>query len=229
MQPVIHSRFIENYVEPIISHPVTQVAFQMVKEVVKIVAVKIFLDLANQQIQKKLTYSTKWQVAIVHIVVTAPMIEELIFRGILLNGVRLLEKGVHFFILRREPTDQEERIEQIVRIHFSAFLFAAIHLMNPYSPGVLLMQFVCTYIDGAAYGYLNEKYHSLAPSILGHGLNNIFAVAGDAYPELKGLFTVGYIANKITVYILSGCLEGLITYDQDEISKKDEIELALVN
>lgn len=198
--------FIDNYVNPVIFHPVSQRTFRIAVEVVKILAVKIFLEVVSQQLQKRGTYSAKWQFSIVHIIVTGPLIEELLFRGIILKGSHLLQIGILRFIFKYEPNDREKHILQITRVQLSALAFSAVHLTNPYSRSILIAQCISTYVDGIAYGYLHEKYQSIAPSFLFHGLNNALAIAAEFYPELGHVCVVAYCVNKIVPYIFAGLL-----------------------
>jgi membrane protease YdiL (CAAX protease family) len=78
-------------------------------------------------------------------ILIAPVMEELLFRGIILRG----------FLARYRPG---------TAIAVSALLFALVHL-NPY-------QFVAALITGVIFGWLFVRTGSLRPCIIGHGLYN---------------------------------------------------------
>lgn len=102
---------------------------------------KIFLEFANQ----------KGVFSFLAIVIAAPIIEELIFRGIILNG--LLQK-----------------YSQVKSIILSSVLFGIVHL-NPW-------QFVSATIIGIFSGWVYYRTKKLSLSILIHLVNNLIAFLG---------------------------------------------------
>lgn len=94
------------------------------------------------------------------VVVAAPILEELIFRGIILDG-----------LLRRYTP--------LKAILMSAFLFGVVHL-NPW-------QFITAMILGTFAGWLYYKTKNLTLPILMHATNNFFAFMSIYYYDQKGL------------------------------------------
>ena len=101
--------------------------------------------------------------AIITIVVIGPVMEELLFRGIILRG----------FLARYKP---------VTAIIVSSLLFGLLHL-NPY-------QFVAAMILGVIFAWLVLRTGSLWPSVFGHVLYNGYLVV--AYPRLLGTIQPGY-------------------------------------
>ena len=83
--------------------------------------------------------------AIMKVVVIAPIIEELIFRGIIMHG-----------LMRNYP--------KAVAIFFSGLLFALFHL-NPW-------QFPATFILGMLLGWIMIRTRNIFACIAGHAINN---------------------------------------------------------
>lgn len=315
--------FVENYIEPVIHHRAFQTVFKLTVEVVKIIAVKIFLECLTTQFLSRSARISKRE--IYQTVIFDPLVEEIFFRLVILQGIHFIQNKLNDFGLKEKqseegvgrfahlhiqlssnifeashqnassdkfviniyppiteeilyrgylkviclvndciklvfnrmhvvstifvdegaerdsfvfsvnlPLEQEliyrvmkkgfelmnisshesakeltekekrERIQQIFRIHLSALIFAAVHLSNPHSTkGRALMQFVWTYFGGVTYGYLSEKYHSLAPGILAHGFNNSFSIAARIYsPDLQPYFILAFFVNRMVFYIL---------------------------
>jgi uncharacterized protein len=90
-----------------------------------------------------------WTGAFIKVVVVAPVVEELIFRGVIMQG-----------FMRNYP--------KILAILFSALLFALFHL-NPW-------QFPATFILGLLLGWLMVRTHSILLCILTHALNNLIVL-----------------------------------------------------
>lgn len=205
---------LEPYVKSIANaHPVIRFPIQATIELVKIVAATAFLELLSQALFKKGSYSKQWKAPIFFITVTAPFVEEFIFRGIVLRGIHVLGKGAKCVILRRELTENEVLIGQIVRIQISAILFAAVHLFNPYPRNVLIKQFVGAYVYGNLLGYLSEKYQTLSVAILAHGMNNSLVIAMEVYPKFGLLFRAALIVNQLSVITL--VFQDFITLEED--------------
>src|ERR1700761_9359282 len=81
--------FQKNYIAPIVNHRLSQSAYQVISEVVKIIAAKIFLDFLSKVVIGEVSPVLRdriWPVLIL-----APVIEEIIFRGILLKGIKLIQ------------------------------------------------------------------------------------------------------------------------------------------
>jgi membrane protease YdiL (CAAX protease family) len=200
---VNHIHFIENYIDPVIHHPVSQLAFRMVVEVVKIVAAKVFLEFLGKQFLNQVAKITPREIHIM--TVFAPVVEEIIFRGVLLRGIQLTQKAWNWNDNRNDLTDEEEATQLKFRVRASALIFAAAHLMNPHKNIYsALIQFTWTFIGGLTYGYLSEKYKTLSVGILAHGLNNSLAVAASIYPaHLVPAFLLAVFINKLGAYVLA--------------------------
>jgi hypothetical protein len=124
---------------------------------------KIFLEFANQN----------GVFSFIAIVIAAPIIEELIFRGIILNGLL-------------------QRYSPIKSIILSSILFGIVHL-NPW-------QFISALIIGVFSGWVYYRTRKISLSILIHLVNNLVAFVGmyfmdaetmmnESLTELYGGFT----------------------------------------
>lgn len=102
---------------------------------------KIFLEFAGQN----------GVCSFIAIVIAAPVIEELIFRGIILHGLL-------------------QRYSPIKSIIISSVLFGIVHL-NPW-------QFISALIIGAFSGWVYYRTSKLTLSIIIHSINNLFAFIG---------------------------------------------------
>jgi membrane protease YdiL (CAAX protease family) len=92
--------------------------------------------------------------ALLKVVVIAPIIEELIFRGIIMHG-----------FMRNYPP--------LVAIFFSGLLFALFHL-NPW-------QFPATFILGCLLGWIMIITKNIAACIAGHAINNLLVLLSIEY------------------------------------------------
>lgn len=86
-----------------------------------------------------------WGGALIKVVIIAPIVEELIFRGVIMNG-----------FMRNYP--------KFLAIFFSALLFALFHL-NPW-------QLPATFVLGLLLGWLMVRTHNILLCIIGHAINN---------------------------------------------------------
>lgn len=148
--------------------------------------------------------------------INPPLMEEVLCRGYVKATYFMTEWAKFIFcrtnayskdVQKKQMTEEEKRdqIQQVFRIHLSALIFAAAHLSNPHpNKTSALIQFTWTYIGGIIYGYMCEKYHSLAPGILAHGFNNGLALARKAYsPLIAPYLLLGQLVSRISFYILS--------------------------
>jgi uncharacterized protein len=108
----------------------------------------MFLELANQ----------KGIFPFIAVVIAAPVLEELIFRGIILDG-----------LLRR--------YSPLKSILFSSLLFGLVHL-NPW-------QFVSALLIGLFSGWVFYRTGKLFLSVLIHFVNNLFAYAGMYFSDTE--------------------------------------------
>ena len=207
MNPLYRSQFVENftenYVEPVIYHPICQWAFRITLELVKIFAVKFFLDYLSGDISQGT--SEEMTRKIYRAVIIAPLVEEIVFRGFVVVGIKAMQSMYNAGLLKCEPTEEDKRVQQIFRIHLSAFLFAAIHLNNLHKtvPRALI-QFVEAYIAGLSLGYLSEKYQTLSATILSHGIHNALCIPIETLPSKHAhVFLLALVIYEIGVYILA--------------------------
>jgi hypothetical protein len=279
--------FVNNYIKPLI--PLIKGCMTIQVEIVKIVAAKIFLEYLSQHY---LSHSSKFTPKEAYrSVVLAPLMEEIIFRLVVLQFIHVMQNVLnefdsndssaegdeqnkpsfcvhlrsHFFadpapqdpksdkfVINLYPpviaeclcqafvraiywpqkkwnqywgnelTVEEEKVQlqQIFRIHVSTFIFAAAHLSNPHtSKASVITQCVWSYFGGVTYGYLIEKYDSLAPSILAHGFNNSLVVAARIYSEFAPYLLLALLANRLACYLL-----GTTSIDKAIISRVAQIQ-----
>ncbi len=132
-------------------------------------------------------------------VVVVPILEEIIFRGVVLRAIQLCQKAL--------INEEEERTQRVFRVHLSALIFAAAHLGNPHeNVSSALIQFTWAYIAGVTFGYVSEKYQTLSISILAHGLHNglfVAATSGLYSANSNPIFIVALIVNQIAVYTIA--------------------------
>jgi len=160
---------------------------------------KIFLEFANQN----------GIFSFIAIVIAAPIIEELIFRGIILNGLL-------------------QRYSPVKSIIISSVLFGIVHL-NPW-------QFISAFIIGLFSGWVYYRTGKLTLSILIHFVNNLFAFVGmyfmntetmmnESLTELYGglsnliLITVGAITVSIIGVLLLRKEFDSLKIDNDSTSR----------
>ena len=125
------------------------------------------------------------------VAIAAPILEELIFRGVILKG----------FLKRYNPTKA---------IIFSALLFGIAHL-NPW-------QFIAAFIAGVAIGWVYWKTRSIWPAIFIHFANNSFSFyIGYKYNDINTSFydisggflnyTALIVGSLLTCYIIYKILD----------------------
>ncbi|MFV0379111.1 MAG: lysostaphin resistance A-like protein [Mangrovibacterium sp.] len=97
--------------------------------------------------------------AVLKVVIIAPIVEELIFRGIIMHG-----------FMRNYPS--------LLAIFFSGLLFALFHL-NPW-------QFPATFMLGCLLGWVMIITRNILACILGHAINNLLVLLSiEYYSELS--------------------------------------------
>lgn len=116
-----------------------------------------------------------WWGAFFKVAVLAPVIEELIFRGLILQGFRRNYNG--FFA-----------------VFISALLFALFHL-NPW-------QFPATFILGLLLGWIMLRTNSILLVILGHSINNALVLLSITYWEPIRSHPI-YLMEKKDLYFVS--------------------------
>jgi uncharacterized protein len=131
-----------------------------------------------------------WFGAFMKVAVIAPVVEESIFRGVIMSG-----------FMRNYPKS--------LAIFFSALLFALFHL-NPW-------QFPATFVLGLLLGWLMVRTHNIFVCIAGHSINNLLVlltitfaqeisqskIASLGKPEQLILAGLVVIVSAVIMYLLS--------------------------
>ena len=156
---------------------------------------KIFAMLTNRDIWTFLTVG-----------ITGPILEEVLFRGIILDG----------FLNRYKPGKA---------IFWSAMLFGLFH-MNPW-------QFIPAFLIGLLLGYIYLKTRSLIPVIFIHIINNSFSyltvyIFGEDVQSYRDIFTESgpylmFLAIALLIFVF--CLARLIMTIKEESHFKLETQL----
>ena len=116
-----------------------------------------------------------WLGAFMKVAVVAPIVEELIFRGLILNGLRLNYKAV-------------------TAVFMSALLFALFHL-NPW-------QFPATFVLGLLLGWIMLRTNNILLAIIGHSVNNFLVLLSLTYwQEIRS--NAFYLMDKPKIYFTS--------------------------
>ena len=119
-----------------------------------------------------------WWGAFMKVAIIAPIIEELIFRGLILQGFRRNYNG-------------------FVAVVMSALLFALFHL-NPW-------QLPATFVLGLLLGWLVIRTNSILLAILGHSINNALVLLTITYWESIQLHAM-YLMEKSDFYYTSALI-----------------------
>ncbi len=116
-----------------------------------------------------------WWGAFMKVAVVAPVVEELIFRGLILQGFR---RNYH----------------TLTAVFMSALLFALFHL-NPW-------QFPATFVLGLLLGWLMVRTNNIFLAILGHSINNLLVLLSMTFwTEIKS--NAFYLMEKEKIYYTS--------------------------
>jgi len=154
-----------------------------------------FLDMVNAKVEKLLPAPPWfWEMfnrifegdygimgAFVKVSVIAPIVEELIFRGLLLNGFRKNYNG-------------------FVAVFMSALLFSLFHL-NPW-------QMPATFVLGLLLGWLMLRTNNILVAILGHSINNTMVLLSVTYWQQIREYPI-YLQEKEQLLYQSGLLIAL--------------------
>ncbi len=116
-----------------------------------------------------------WWGAFMKVVIIAPVIEELIFRGIVLHGLR-------------------KNYSATTAVLVSAILFSLFHL-NPW-------QMPATFVLGVLLGWLMIRSNNILLAILGHSLNNLMVLLTITYWQKINTHAI-YLMNLKDKLILS--------------------------
>lgn len=112
--------------------------------------------------------------AFMKVAIIAPVVEELIFRGIILQG------------LRRNYT-------AFVSVFMSALLFALFHL-NPW-------QFPSTFILGLLLGWITVMNNNILLAIIGHSINNLMVLLSITYWDKISTMQIFSSGNSIVMLV----------------------------
>lgn len=116
--------------------------------------------------------------AFLKVAVVAPVVEELIFRGLILQGFR-------------------RNYSPLVAVLMSALLFALFHL-NPW-------QFPATFMLGLLLGWIMLRTNNILLAILGHSINNFLVLISITYwKEIHELYF--YLLQKPIIYLYSSVI-----------------------
>lgn len=199
---MIETRIGAKLPEPQLSqhHHSSSFIYQATLEVVKVVVAAFFLE-AIRQVAFRGTRLLS-QREIFQLTVLSPIAEEILFRGIVLNGIKLFQK--RFFAIDSQQQDKNARA---ARIHLSSLASALSHMRLPFTyrhPSAPLLQCSWSYLSSLSYGYMDEKYQTLSASILAHGISNAILVAAViAPPRYSPLFLGG-----VAIYHIGLCILG---------------------
>lgn len=169
--------FYNNYVVPFANHKVTQTALLVTREAVGLVAAGIFLTAFQRDICAQLPESlSAHSFGVKGYVLILPVFEEIIFRLVLQRGIQLVQKYRQHYIHKVQPSPEDLKAQEVFRVRITAVLYAlckTFYRQNNPSP----LHFIGHMLSGLTYGYLSEKYSSLALPILAHGFFNGLGVA----------------------------------------------------
>lgn len=165
-------------------------SYWVVAEAVKVMAVLVFLDF----LRKRFTLSDADFINrhLIAEVLHAPLLEELLFRGLYQQSMHVMQKGWNL-CRKKELTAEEERVQQAVRVITTAVFFAVGHYKNNRHPLYQFVSCASSFSAGISYGYLTEKYFSLAPALLVHGLNNLFLRSLPAEENLNQILFISMV------------------------------------
>ena len=128
------------------------------------------------------------------VIILAPVLEEFLFRGVLLTSLEMMQKGynvVRHYSHNHEMTKAEIKAQMVFRVRITALVFGLAHLANGHKPIELAVQVTHCIFGGLTYGYFKEKRRSISLPIILHATNNALAVmmSETSYsPYLKLLF-----------------------------------------
>lgn len=125
--------------------------------------------------------------AVVTMVILAPLLEEILFRGLILGSCK-------------------ERFGSVWALLISATLFAIAHFSAP-------IQVIYAFVIGLILGYIYIRTHSLITVMIIHALNNAMAYVMEYYfPKLSDLTTRELIGNDVLYWIIYGACVALFIF-----------------
>lgn len=153
---------------------VLDISSTVAKEAVKVALVVAILYTASSFLP-----ATVIGIGVIEMVVLGPLFEELFFRGMVQNGIWMIQEIYNNVIKGTPPTEEDLETQKTYRIGITALFFGVAHLMNP-EPS--LIQVTWATWDGIEHGCSMERTHTLATSILDHGMNNGLVAASIVQP-----------------------------------------------
>ncbi|MBA2369691.1 MAG: CPBP family intramembrane metalloprotease [Candidatus Protochlamydia sp.] len=172
-----HPIFTDRYLRP-----AGRFFYQSSIEAIKMMLAAVVLDFmaTNALYGTKLAPRRVWQIA-----VRDPFIEEIGFRGLVQSGIGLIQEGVSRYVIQRELTPREKELQKLVRIHLTAFIFAAAHFNVNYSiTNFRIKNLVYCYVSSVVYSHLKENHKTLSLPYLFHGTGNVIALYFSIAPTL---------------------------------------------
>ncbi len=126
--------------------------------------------------------------------VKAPVYEEVIFRLAILKSVECGQKALKSHL----PSWAQGRT---FRVHLTTAAFALAHFYTGFEPSwqANAIRFSSVYLGGYIYAHLTEKYESLFPAILAHGVNNALTLLPLSHSQACACL----IASRIVSYLLT--------------------------
>lgn len=165
------------HISLIVNHSLFKAVFNGSKkialEVTLVVASKALLELVvNQIIFRQPLHVWVW-----NSVVLAPVAEEMVFRGILQEGIHIAQRIKNHFA--GYVSEEDLKAQEVFRVHQTAFFFGIAHAHNSHADPIRnLYQCTNSYVAGTSWGYLKERHNTLSISILVHGFNNASGMIG---------------------------------------------------
>lgn len=173
--------FLKQHVYPLTNYKLIQWPYKIALEVVRIESAFFALLHVNQFVfganwsDKTIGYDGN-QISLFRAHILLPLVEEFIFRGVVLNVVKLYGKSK---TEKNQQTEKAVNKEAEKSIYITAILFGIAHLLVSHGSSTQKMDHVihCT-LAGINFGYLSENYGTLSLPFMAHSLNNIRASAG---------------------------------------------------
>lgn len=100
----------------------------------------------------------------------APVVEEIICRGIIQGGLKAVQK-------KEDASIHDKKIQEKRRVRITAVIFGLAHFSNPGPLAARIFQVVFATSAGLALGYIKEREKSIVPGILLHAIHNTILVA----------------------------------------------------
>lgn len=125
--------------------------------------------------------------AFMKVVIIAPIVEELIFRGVIMHGLM-------------------RNYSRTTAIFFSGLLFALFHL-NPW-------QFPATFILGLLLGWLMIRTRNILLAITGHAMNNLLVLLAITWDQKLGALLANIPGKMITLAAAMTAILSLIAMHQ---------------